>query len=39
MHLLLKNAKQTQILNEISSKTLNLKMVLDLIDVYQYYTP
>jgi len=34
MHLLCKNAKNTHFLNEISSKTLSLKMVLDLIHVY-----
>jgi hypothetical protein len=31
--------QKTHFLNEISSKTFNFWMVLDLIDVYQYHTP
>jgi hypothetical protein len=39
MHLLFKNAKNTFFLMKFHPKTLNLKMVLDLIHVYRYHTP
>jgi hypothetical protein len=39
MHLLFKNAKNTQFLNEISSKNLKFLSGPKLIHVYQYHTP
>jgi hypothetical protein len=39
MHPLLKKCKQTHFLSEMSSKNLNFKTFLNLIDVYQYHTP
>jgi hypothetical protein len=39
MHSILNKCKKTHFLMEFYPKVINLKIVLNLIDVYQYHTP